>query len=134
MFIKTSQELDAFKLFSRMSYDEIEPYKDIFSAKEIIIKNENSEDFIRVLEIKEKGINVEKIIDYSLSINKQRNKDNLKKELLEEYLTKYSDRTKCCVSVDICDYDDILVSTLNKWGIVKISPSDSGKKLLISIN
>lgn len=117
MYLKTNTKISADELFNASSYKQIASTRDIIQAQKIVIEDEKSKSFISIFEIEKKGINVEKLITFSLyDINEENNRDKIRKSLLIEYLEKYANKEDTCISMNNTDADDFMVNLLNEIG------------------
>lgn len=108
--------IDAYELLNGMSFEEAEPYEGVLTARQLKIKDKETEDFIIVYEIKENNKDKEKLIEYTEP--SPWNKSVIK-DLLCEYFTKYSNQSNGPVSMrrEIVNYD--ILDVLSKFGYVK---------------
>lgn len=121
MYLKSNTKISADELFNASSYKEIAPIRDIIQAQQIVIEDEESKIFILIFEIEKKGTNVEKLITFSPYIpNKEKDIDFIRKSLLIEYLEKYANKEKACISMNDTDADIFMINTLEELGYKQI--------------
>lgn len=119
--------IDAYELLNGMSFEEVAPYKDTVMARRIQIKDEKTELFVTVYEIKENDKDVEKLIEY---IDWNGEGTDVITDLLCEYFEKYANQSNEPVSIPIENINDEILNTLSRFGFVRTIYKPNGMCLV----